>query len=287
MPVSTTSEDPHGPRRRAAETATANRTWWDGEAAEYYVEHGAFLGDTDFVWGPERLREADARLLGDLAGRRSSRSAPARASARAGSPPTARRSWPPTCPRGMVATGVGVNDSARRHASAVPVRAVRRDRALPFADAAFDTVFTAYGVGAVRRGLRRRHGGGGPGAAAGRPVRLLDHPPDAVGLPGRPGAGRAHRAPLLLRPHAVRRAGRRRDGRRTSSTTAPSATGCARSRPPGSCSSTSSSRSGPRATTQAWGGWSPLRGAWSPGRRSSSPSRSEDDGRAARDPAAG
>ncbi len=47
---------------------TANRTWWDGEAAAYYVEHGEFLGDTDFVWGPERLREEDAGLLGDPRG---------------------------------------------------------------------------------------------------------------------------------------------------------------------------------------------------------------------------
>ena len=33
-------------------------------------EHGAFLGDADFVWGPEGLSEADAGLLGDVAGRR-------------------------------------------------------------------------------------------------------------------------------------------------------------------------------------------------------------------------
>jgi SAM-dependent methyltransferase len=60
-------------RRRAAgrsETANANRQWWDTEAPDYYVEHGAFLGDARFVWGPEGLDEADAGLLGDVAGRR-------------------------------------------------------------------------------------------------------------------------------------------------------------------------------------------------------------------------
>jgi SAM-dependent methyltransferase len=48
----------------------ANRDWWDGDADAYQAEHGAFLGDADFVWCPEGLREADARLLGDVRGRR-------------------------------------------------------------------------------------------------------------------------------------------------------------------------------------------------------------------------
>ena len=39
------------------------------DAAAYQAEHGAFLGDVDLVWCPERLREADARLLGDAAAR--------------------------------------------------------------------------------------------------------------------------------------------------------------------------------------------------------------------------
>lgn len=50
----------------------ANRTWWDAEADAYQAEHGDFLGDVDFVWCPEGLRERDARLLGapeSLAGR--------------------------------------------------------------------------------------------------------------------------------------------------------------------------------------------------------------------------
>ncbi len=54
----------------AVESARANRTWWDRSAAEYQDEHGAFLGDADLLWCPEGLREAEAHLLGDVAGRR-------------------------------------------------------------------------------------------------------------------------------------------------------------------------------------------------------------------------
>lgn len=62
-----------GVERRAVDaerTVAANRGWWDEAASSYQDEHGSFLGDADFVWGPERLREADAHLLGDVAGRR-------------------------------------------------------------------------------------------------------------------------------------------------------------------------------------------------------------------------
>jgi SAM-dependent methyltransferase len=50
------------------DTVRANRAWWDTAAAQYQAEHGAFLGDADFVWCPEGLREADARLLGRVDG---------------------------------------------------------------------------------------------------------------------------------------------------------------------------------------------------------------------------
>lgn len=58
-------------RREAApaESVRASRSWWDGTATDYQAEHGAFLGDSDFLWGPEGLRESAARLLGDVAGR--------------------------------------------------------------------------------------------------------------------------------------------------------------------------------------------------------------------------
>jgi SAM-dependent methyltransferase len=45
------------------ETRAANRAWWDGEADDYYAEHGAFLGDSQFVWGPEGWTEAELDLL--------------------------------------------------------------------------------------------------------------------------------------------------------------------------------------------------------------------------------
>jgi SAM-dependent methyltransferase len=54
----------------ATESARANRRWWDAAAPAYLAEHGRDLGDDDFLWCPEGLREADAHLLGDVAGRR-------------------------------------------------------------------------------------------------------------------------------------------------------------------------------------------------------------------------
>ncbi|MEU8266958.1 class I SAM-dependent methyltransferase [Sphaerisporangium sp. NPDC049002] len=51
-------------------TVRANRRWWDSAADEYQAEHGGFLRDAGFVWCPEGLDEAEARLLGDVRGRR-------------------------------------------------------------------------------------------------------------------------------------------------------------------------------------------------------------------------
>ena len=64
-PPSNVAHRPAGP----LESARANRTWWDAEARTYQDEHGAFLGDADLLWCPEGLREAEARLLGEVAGR--------------------------------------------------------------------------------------------------------------------------------------------------------------------------------------------------------------------------
>jgi len=52
------------------EAVRANRGDWDRTADDYQDEHGDFLRDVGFVWCPEGVDEADARLLGDVAGRR-------------------------------------------------------------------------------------------------------------------------------------------------------------------------------------------------------------------------
>jgi SAM-dependent methyltransferase len=50
------------------ESVQGNRTWWDAEAADYRAEHLEHLAGR-LVWGPEGLDEADAGLLGEVAGR--------------------------------------------------------------------------------------------------------------------------------------------------------------------------------------------------------------------------
>ncbi len=50
-----------------AESAHANRLWWDANAADYYDQHGDVLGDADLLWCPEGLRESDVHLLGPTA----------------------------------------------------------------------------------------------------------------------------------------------------------------------------------------------------------------------------
>ena len=134
-------------RRPAAidETVSANRHWWDAAADEYQAEHGAFLRDAGFVWGPEGLDEADARLLGptaDLAGRRVLEVGCGAAQ----------------CGRWLASIGahvVGFDLSAgqlahaRRlgAASGIDVPLVQADAAhLPFADQTFDLACSAYGA---------------------------------------------------------------------------------------------------------------------------------------------
>ena len=52
----------------SAESERASRRWWDADADDYLAEHARDIGEADFVWCPEGLREADARLLGDVSG---------------------------------------------------------------------------------------------------------------------------------------------------------------------------------------------------------------------------
>jgi len=130
----------------ALETARANRAWWDVESSDYYAEHGTFLGDDDFVWGPEGLREADAGLLGKLADTRlleigAGAAQCSRYAARQGAEVVAT-----DISAGMLAQGAELNGRLwRERALTVPL--VQCDAtSLPFADGSFDTVFTSYGA---------------------------------------------------------------------------------------------------------------------------------------------
>jgi SAM-dependent methyltransferase len=124
------------------ENRRANRAWWDGDADAYHAEHGAFLGDVDFVWCPEGLREADARLLGDVAGRRVLEIG-------CGAAATAR--WLATQGAEIIAADLsaGMLRHARDAADKTGVRVplVQCDAmALPFPPESFDIVCTAFGA---------------------------------------------------------------------------------------------------------------------------------------------
>jgi SAM-dependent methyltransferase len=127
----------------ASATIRANRSWWDANADDYQREHGEFLGDDRFVWGPEGLDEQHAHLLGAVAGRRVLEVGCGAAQ----------------CSRWLAAQGahpVAIDLSARQLAHArrlaeahpdvpeVPLAQADAQR-LPFADASFDLACSAYG----------------------------------------------------------------------------------------------------------------------------------------------
>jgi SAM-dependent methyltransferase len=135
-------------RREAdpVETARANHLWWDLEADGYYTEHGSFLGDDDFVWGPEGLREAEAALLGDVHGRDlleigAGAAQCSRYAARRGARVVAT-----DISGGMLRQGAKLNGPFTV-TTGLTVPLVQCDAtSLPFADCSFDTVFTSYGA---------------------------------------------------------------------------------------------------------------------------------------------
>lgn len=148
-------QTPDAPRRDPARVGyldvdpaaggAAARGWWDAEADAYVAEHGTFLGPdagTGFVWGPEGLREDDAHLLGDVAGRDV-------LEVGAGAAQCSR--WVRRAGGRAVATDVSLQMLRAARAGtgedrlAVPL--VQADaRSLPFADASFDVVFTSFGA---------------------------------------------------------------------------------------------------------------------------------------------
>ncbi|MBB1253390.1 class I SAM-dependent methyltransferase [Streptomyces alkaliterrae] len=125
-----------------AESVAASRHWWDRNADEYQREHGDFLGDDRFVWGPEGLDEERAGLLGPasgLAGRRVLEIG-------AGAAQCSR--W--LAARGARPVAVDVSHRQLQHARRIGTEGVALLQAdagrLPLADASFDLACSAYGA---------------------------------------------------------------------------------------------------------------------------------------------
>lgn len=138
------TDDPAVTRRTVddADARRASRRWWDGDADDYQAEHGRFLGEVDFVWCPEGLREAQAGLLGDLTGRRVLELGCGAASAARWLATRHARPVAMDLSAGMLRHARAAADS-----SGVRVPLVQADAlALPFADQSFDIVCTAFGA---------------------------------------------------------------------------------------------------------------------------------------------
>ncbi|WNV89541.1 class I SAM-dependent methyltransferase [Umezawaea sp. Da 62-37] len=126
----------------ADESRAANRIWWDADADDYHAEHGDFLGAADFMWCPEGVREEDARLLGDVAGKLV-------LEVGCGSAPCAR--W--LAAQGAHPVAFDISAGMLRHAAeanretgiAVPLVQASADQ-LPFADGSFDAACSAFGA---------------------------------------------------------------------------------------------------------------------------------------------
>lgn len=124
------------------ESLRANRADWDAYADEYQATHGEFLGDAGFLWGPEGQTEDDLGALGDVAGKDV-----LDVGCGAGQ-----------CSRWVLTNGgrpVGMDVSLRQlqhshridleHDVHVPVVCAGAAD-LPFTDASFDVVFSAFGA---------------------------------------------------------------------------------------------------------------------------------------------
>jgi SAM-dependent methyltransferase len=131
-------------RRPVDERASlhANRADWDRYADEYQATHGEFLGDDGFLWGPEGVREDAVGALGPVAGKRV-----LELGCGAGQ-----------CSRWVLRHGghpIGLDVSMRQlqhsrridleHGTSVPT-VLAGAAAIPFADDAFDIVFSAFGA---------------------------------------------------------------------------------------------------------------------------------------------
>ena len=178
------------PARRAVsedESRRANRRDWDAYADEYQATHGRFLRDIGFIWSPEGVDEAAVHVLGDVRGR-------SVLEVGCGAAQCAR--WLST--QGARPVGLDLSLRQLQHSRrideetgvAVPVVAGTAT-ALPFADASFDVVFSAFGAlqfvedaaSAVEQVARVLRDGGTFAFSVTHPIRWsMPDDPSAAGL---------------------------------------------------------------------------------------------------------
>lgn len=134
-----------GSARRAVsarESVAANIAWWDADAEDYLASHSDLLGEADFLWCPEGLRERDLGLLGDVTDKDI-------LEVGCGSAPCAR--W--LAAQGARATAIDLSAGMLRHAAhlndvtGITPGLVRANaERLPFASSAFDIACSAFGA---------------------------------------------------------------------------------------------------------------------------------------------
>ncbi|GAB3483084.1 class I SAM-dependent methyltransferase [Nocardiopsis coralliicola] len=257
--VARVARRPAGP----AESARASRAWWDASADEYQAEHGGFLRDAGFVWGPEGLDEADARLLGPPEALRGARVLEIGCGAA-------------QCARWLLAQGarpVGVDiafrqlQHARRIDGSEGVRtptAQADAQVLPFADGAFDIVCSAFGAfpfvpdasAAVAEAARVLRPGGRLAFAVTHPVRwMFPDDPTASGLTAE--QSYFDRTPYIEEDAAGRAAYVEHHHTLGDWIGAIAASGLVLAH--------LAEPEWPASLTQTWGGWGPVRGRLLPG----------------------
>ncbi|POX40369.1 SAM-dependent methyltransferase [Streptomyces sp. Ru73] len=252
-----------------AESSRASRGWWDRNADEYQSEHGAFLGDDRFIWGPEGLDEAEAGLLGPAAELKGRRVLEIGAGAAQCSRWLAAQGAHPVAldlSHRQLQHALRIGADIQAQGTGVPeVALVEADAGvLPFADGSFDLACSAYGavpfVADPVRVFREVHRVLRPG---GRWVFSVTHPirwafPDEPGPEGLSvAASYFDRVPYVEqdeRGEAVYVEHHRTLGDRVRDVVAA-----------GFRLEDLVEPEWPAWNTQEWGGWSPLRGGLIPG----------------------
>ncbi|WP_288813449.1 class I SAM-dependent methyltransferase [uncultured Corynebacterium sp.] len=111
-----------------------SRSHWDADAARYVTEHADYLDD--FYWCPERLRESEAHLLGDVSGQRILELG-------AGTAPCSE--W--VAAHGGFAVAQDISAAMLRAGQGAGAHRVQSDAAeLPFLSSVFDATFSSFGA---------------------------------------------------------------------------------------------------------------------------------------------